>query len=68
MSAIDTTGAGDCFVGALAYYLSRSGGTAAMELGEAVVRAVQVATLSVCAKGTQTSYPHHENIPQHLLM
>lgn len=52
VAAIDTTGAGDCFVGAFAY---------ALAIGADELRAVQLgvkaASLSVTRSGTQTSLP-----------
>jgi len=50
----DTTGAGDCFVGSLAYLMAcRS----EVSFREQVRRAVQIAALSVRRPGTQASYP-----------
>lgn len=51
---LDTTGAGDCFIGSLAFYLA-----ARPELGlvESAKRAVQIASVSVLYPGTQTSFP-----------
>lgn len=59
VSAVDTTGAGDCFVGAFAYALA-AGGTEqqAVELG------VKAASLSVTRPGTQTSLPTSEEAAQ----
>ena len=50
--AVDTTGAGDAFSGALAVYLA--GG---MTLADAARRAAKVAAISVTRLGTQTSFP-----------
>lgn len=52
VEAIDTTGAGDAFVGALAAGLAE-GNT----LPEACRQAVRVAAFSVCGHGAQESYP-----------
>lgn len=53
--AIDTTGAGDCFVGAFAYALAAGHPAhAAVKLG------VAAASLSVTRPGTQTSFPSAE--------
>jgi len=49
---VDTTGAGDAYVGALAVALA--GGT---PLAEAVARATEVAAVSVTRTGAQTSFP-----------
>jgi ribokinase len=53
--AMDSTGAGDAFVGSLAYYLG-----AGLELPEAARRGSILATLSVLKSGTQTSFPSRE--------
>ncbi len=52
VKAIDTTGAGDAFVGSLAYYLA-----AGEPITEAMARANRIAALSVQAPGTQSSFP-----------
>ena len=52
VTAIDTTGAGDCFVGAFAYGLA----VALPEL-DAIRLGVQAASMSVTRLGTQTSFP-----------
>ena len=52
VKAVDTTGAGDAFVGSLAYFLGLD-----YSLANAAERAGAVATLSVQKAGTQTSYP-----------
>uniref|UniRef100_A0A0K0D0Q4 Ribokinase n=1 Tax=Angiostrongylus cantonensis TaxID=6313 RepID=A0A0K0D0Q4_ANGCA len=52
VTAVDTTGAGDCFCGALAYFVVHG----AQCIKDAVERAAVVASLSVTRKGTQASY------------
>eukprot|EP00043_Microstomoeca_roanoka_P005453 m.55804 g.55804 ORF g.55804 m.55804 type:complete len:306 (-) comp12971_c0_seq4:416-1333(-) len=52
--AIDTSGAGDAFIGALAYFLAKEPD---MSLRAAVEKAGAIATVSVQAQGTQSSYP-----------
>ncbi len=52
VDAVDTTGAGDAFVGALAAFL-REG----RSLEEAAAGAVRVASLSVAREGSMPSYP-----------
>lgn len=52
VNAIDPTGAGDAFIGALAVFLGEG-----MMLRDAVKRANAVAALSVTKLGTQTSFP-----------
>jgi ribokinase len=57
VTAVDTTGAGDAFVGTFAYCLaSGKDPIAAMTLG------VKVASLSVSRKGAQSSYPDQAEI------
>jgi ribokinase len=60
--AVDTTGAGDAFVGALATFLA-----AGRSLANAAERANSVAALSVQGRGTQTSFPHAAELPAALL-
>ena len=60
---VDTTGAGDAFVGSLAFFLTSG---LASGLAEAVSRSCQVATLTVMQKGTQASYPERSQVT-HLL-
>ena len=55
---VDTTGAGDAFVGSLAYFLSRK-----LELRESVRRSCCVASLTVQSQGTQASYPARTDLP-----
>jgi ribokinase len=55
--AVDTTGAGDAYVGSLAYFLA-----AGLPLSEAAHRAGAVATRSVLKPGTQTSFPGREEL------
>lgn len=49
---VDTTGAGDCFMGALAYSLEHS-----MPLSEAIVMANAAAAISTTKMGITTSFP-----------
>jgi ribokinase len=62
VEATDTTGAGDAFVGSLAYFLARG-----EPLAEAAARANRVAAVSVRAPGTQTSFPAAGSLPADLL-
>lgn len=62
--AVDTTGAGDAFLGALAYFL---GARKDLNLLEQVRRAMHYATLSVEKPGTQDSFPCRENLSSDLL-
>jgi ribokinase len=62
VQAVDTTGAGDAFVGALATFLA-----AGWPLVEAAEWACAVAALSVQGRGTQTSFPSAADLPAGLL-
>ena len=55
---VDTTGAGDAFVGSLAFFLSSR-----VEMVESVRRSCCVASLTVQTKGTQASYPARTDLP-----
>ena len=57
VAAVDTTGAGDCFVGCLAYFLS-----CGKSLRAAIPLANKIAGMSVQKIGTQTSYPDRGEI------
>jgi len=61
VKAIDTTGAGDAFVGSLAYFLAQG-----KPLMEAMQRANRIAAVSVQASGTQTSFPEAKHLPSEL--
>lgn len=58
VKAVDTTGAGDAFVGSLACFLA-SGQT----LVRAMERANAIAAVSVQSSGTQTSFPEAKDLP-----
>ena len=62
VDAVDTTGAGDAFVGSLAHFLA-----AGASLQAAAERANHVAAVSVGHRGTQTSFPRREDLPAELL-
>ena len=57
VAVVDTTGAGDAFVGALAAHLSEG-----VDLPEAVRRANDVAAVAVTRRGAQESYPTREEM------
>ena len=57
--AVDTTGAGDAFVGSLAYFLAC---LPALPLPEAARRAGRLASLSVTRPGAQSSYPQRGEV------
>ena len=58
VEAVDTTGAGDAFVGALSYFLA-----AGFSLEQSAERATVIAARSVQARGTQTSFPDRADLP-----
>jgi ribokinase len=62
VEAVDTTGAGDAFVGSLAYFLAQG-----RRLAEAAGRANRIAAVSVMGRGTQTSFPAAADLPAELL-
>jgi len=62
VDAVDSTGAGDAFVGALAYFLARGDA-----LRDGARWANRVAALSVLGQGTQTSFPDRADLPEDLL-
>jgi ribokinase len=59
--ARDTTGAGDAFIGSLAYFLARG-----ERLLAAARRATHIAAISVQFPGTQTSFPRSADLPAEL--
>jgi len=61
VKAMDTTGAGDAFVGSLAYFLADG-----KPMIEAMRRANHIAAVSVQASGTQTSFPIAEELSSDL--
>lgn len=62
VTAVDTTGAGDCFIGSLGYFLA-----AGFPLRPATERAVRIASLSVLAPGAQGSFRNRSEIDPALL-
>jgi len=61
VKALDTTGAGDAFVGSLAFFLA-----AGKSLSDAIERANRIAAISVQSSGTQTSFPEAKDLPTEL--
>jgi ribokinase len=57
VQAVDSTGAGDAFIGSLAYFLG-----VRRPMRDAIERAVAIATQSVLKHGTQTSFPTREEV------
>lgn len=62
VKALDSTGAGDAFVGSLAFFLA-----AGKPVTEAMRRANAIAAISVQSSGTQTSFPVAADLPAELL-
>ncbi|CAJ0608538.1 unnamed protein product [Cylicocyclus nassatus] len=58
VTAIDTTGAGDCFCGSFAYFMINTD----CSVRDAAEKAANIASLSVQRKGTQDSYWTREEI------
>jgi ribokinase len=61
VKALDTTGAGDAFVGSLAFFLA-----AGKSLSDSIQRANRIAAVSVQSSGTQTSFPQASDLPPEL--
>ncbi len=64
-SIVDTTGAGDAFVGALAFFLHYK--DSSLSTTTVVSRACRVASQTVKKQGTQSSYPSRDELPEELL-
>ncbi|KEG15115.1 putative adenosine kinase [Trypanosoma grayi] len=58
VKAVDTTGAGDCFVGSMVYFMSKG-----KSLAEACRRANVCSSISVQRRGTQKSYATLSELP-----
>ena len=58
----DTSGAGDCFIGSLSYFLAKD-----IPIKDACRRACYCASVSVQSNGTQSSYPNKDQIPKDIL-
>ncbi|KAK2878647.1 hypothetical protein Q8A67_019438 [Cirrhinus molitorella] len=63
VTVADTTGAGDSFIGALAFYMAHY---PTVSLEEMARRANLVAAVSVQTVGTQTSFPFRKDLPTEL--
>ena len=59
VKTVDTTGAGDCFLGSFAYFMS-----AGFDLESSVRRANRVAAMSVQKPGAQRSYSAAKDLPE----
>ncbi|KAH9523077.1 hypothetical protein Btru_065684 [Bulinus truncatus] len=64
VTAVDTTGAGDSFIGSLAFFMTRM---SHLPMSTMIERAGQIAAISVQKPGTQKSFPLACDIPSHLL-
>jgi ribokinase len=62
VKTLDSTGAGDAFIGSLAFFVARG-----KDLPEAIHRANDIAAISVRASGTQSSFPSASDLPAELL-
>jgi ribokinase len=56
---VDTTGAGDSFVGSMAFYMANF---ANLDLEEIVRRSCNIASISVTKEGTQMSFPNKSQL------
>ena len=63
VNAIDTSGAGDAFIGCFAHYYVQSG-----DVEAAMKKASLFAAFSVTGKGTQSSYPSIEQFNEFLAL
>lgn len=63
VETVDTTGAGDSVVGALAYFLACH---PTLPFKEAVRRSIAIATITVTSHGVQSSYPAKKELPSYL--
>lgn len=55
VNTVDSTGAGDCFIGSFSYFLSKGSAP-----NECISLANKIAAISVQRRGTQTSYPNKD--------
>ncbi|CAL1530393.1 unnamed protein product [Lymnaea stagnalis] len=62
--AVDTTGAGDSFIGSLAFFMTTRPD---LPIEEMIKRAGQIAAESVQKPGTQKSFPFASDLPSHIL-
>jgi len=61
VKATDTTGAGDAFLGCLAFFLASG-----RSMSDAIVRANGIAAISVQSSGAQSSFPEPKDLPEDL--
>ncbi|XP_046909426.2 ribokinase [Dermatophagoides farinae] len=62
---LDTTGAGDSFMGSLAFYLVHFPN---LTIEETIKRCNIIASTAVTRPGTQDSYPHRNELPEELFL
>ncbi|GAB0089632.1 Ribokinase [Sergentomyia squamirostris] len=65
-ACVDTTGAGDAFIGALAHLISKLGFTE-YPIGQLIGGACEIASITVGLLGTQTSFPRMSNFEDQVL-
>ncbi|MCK5674717.1 MAG: ribokinase [Spirochaetales bacterium] len=63
VDALDSTGAGDAFIGSLAMSLAKG-----RSLSDSIIFANKIAGISVQNKGTQTSFPAISELPDELIL
>jgi ribokinase len=63
VTAVDTVGAGDAFIGSLVYFLA-----VGVEIKSAVARASHIAAVSVQSPGVQASFPERTDLPEELFL
>lgn len=63
VTPVDSTGAGDAFIGALAFYLAKEPN---MTMVEMIQKSCRVASVSVQRRGTQQSFPSFDELPSAL--
>ena len=63
VNTVDTTGAGDALIGALAFFMACQPD---LSFADMVNRAVQIASVTVTKHGVQASYPTRDELPQDL--
>ncbi|XP_043493353.1 ribokinase-like isoform X1 [Polistes fuscatus] len=61
VTPVDTTGAGDAFLGSLAFFLAYY---PELPMKERIERACKIATLTVLKEGTHDSFPKREELPE----
>ncbi|XP_023223118.1 ribokinase-like isoform X1 [Centruroides sculpturatus] len=65
VDAVDTTGAGDAFLGSLTYYIALHPN---LSLEEKISRSCEIASVSVLSSGTQKSFPYRKELEERLFV